>query len=255
MGRRWGIVALFVLMACAGIGFVVGITDGVPRSLPVRPIVASPAEESGEVLPARSYAQMRQFRVGANRQFASRVADLEPQTSADIPGNANSKRLSLVRRARGRAYEGAPPVIPHSVEPMSSDACRSCHQLGVQLGQALASRIPHQSLSECQQCHVAASPLEEPSVLSESRFEGRPAPLAGDRAWDGAPPTIPHPTLMRENCLSCHGVHGSPGMQTSHPERVNCNQCHASSAELDRMPGSTQRFLGDRLRAKEPGGE
>jgi cytochrome c-type protein NapB len=44
---------------------------------------------------------------------------------------------------------------------------------------------------------------------------------------------MPHPMHMRSECDSCHGPSGRPGLRTSHPDRQNCVQCHASSAPLD----------------------
>lgn len=47
-----------------------------------------------------------------------------------------------------------------------------------------------------------------------------------NRAFEGAPPTIPHTIEGREDCLMCHkdGIGGAP--KASHPERLNCDQCH-----------------------------
>ena len=50
---------------------------------------------------------------------------------------------------------------------------------------------------------------------------------------EGSPPVIPHKLFMRENCLSCHAGPSAPKeIRMSHPERVNCRQCH--------VPGNTQ---------------
>jgi len=40
---------------------------------------------------------------------------------------------------------------------------------------------------------------------------------------------------MRQDCTSCHGVTGLPGLRTPHPERFNCQQCHAQRAGRERM--------------------
>lgn len=246
MLRRWGVLGLVAVMACAGIGYVVGLTDGVPRSLPDRPPPAQVDDDSGDVLPARNYADLRKQRIGANRGFANKVDDLEPEVPAPPESiDTQAKEQSLLQRSQERAYDGAPPVIPHVVEQRSSDACRSCHKVGVQIGEVMAGRIPHFEMTECQQCHVAASPLEQTVVLTTSLFEGSRAPAEGDRAWPGAPPVIPHATWMRDNCLACHGPTGRAGLQTTHPERVNCTQCHAPSAQLNQAPFGPARFLRD----------
>jgi cytochrome c-type protein NapB len=104
----------------------------------------------------------------------------------------------------------------------------------VRVGDLSASRIPHPFLSSCTQCHVEqGSPALGPAAPVENSFTGLPAPFEGSRAWPGAPPVIPHSTLMRTDCLGCHGPSGPPGMQTTHPERHACVQCHAPSALFD----------------------
>jgi cytochrome c-type protein NapB len=48
------------------------------------------------------------------------------------------------------------------------------------------------------------------------------------------PPPIPHDLQFRENCLACHGGPAAvAAIRTSHPERVNCRQCH-----LEPEPGA-----------------
>ena len=48
-----------------------------------------------------------------------------------------------------RAYEGAPPLIPHDIEGMEG-ACLACH-FEVTAGAPIA---PHPDRASCQQCHV-----------------------------------------------------------------------------------------------------
>ena len=66
-----------------------------------------------------------------------------------------------------------------------------------------------------------------------AEFAGEQTTPAGARAYEGAPPTIPHRTLMRENCMSCHGEGGTSAIRTSHPDRQSCTQCHATDASYD----------------------
>ncbi len=56
------------------------------------------------------------------------------------------------------------------------------------------------------------------------------------RAFAGAPPIIPHPVLEfgRGNCLSCHLLGNAVKQDriapiTTHPKRLNCQQCHVES--------------------------
>jgi cytochrome c-type protein NapB len=100
-------------------------------------------------------------------------------------------------------------------------------------------------LTNCTQCHVEQqAELLDPFVLARNGFIGLPAPFEGIRAFSAAPPVVPHSTLMRTECLSCHGPHGPDGMETTHPWRQNCLQCHAPSAVLDQHPsGLDMRML------------
>jgi cytochrome c-type protein NapB len=136
---------------------------------------------------------------------------------------------SIVERAAGRAYDGAPPVVPHG----PAGECTTCHDDdGSEIaGVGVAPASPHGrermagDMRRCRQCHVAS--VTAASFVS-SRFNGLPqGPWRGGRFYDGAPPTIPHALQLRENCLACHGGPAARAeIRTSHPERVRCRQCH-----------------------------
>jgi cytochrome c-type protein NapB len=137
---------------------------------------------------------------------------------------------STVERASGRAYDGAPPTIPHSIR---IGACTSCHDAdGAAIdGVGVAPASPHDdnamlgSMRRCLQCHA---PAESSRSLVASRFTGLPqGPWRGQRATPGAPPTIPHSLQLRERCVACHaGPAARREIRTSHPERTRCRQCH-----------------------------
>lgn len=138
----------------------------------------------------------------------------------------------LASRAARRAYDGAPPTVPHPVDERASPNCVVCHEHGAMVGTLRAPAMSHAMLSSCLQCHVPelkvhASPVASTLVGSGNSFEPIPFGGVGTRAWPGAPPTRPHTLAMRTRCSSCHGVAGHPGLRTSHPERQNCEQCHA----------------------------
>lgn len=61
---------------------------------------------------------------------------------------------SMESRARLRAYEGAPPVIPHTTADMNLLTCRACHASGLQAGEKVARMASHAYLTNCLQCHV-----------------------------------------------------------------------------------------------------
>jgi cytochrome c-type protein NapB len=137
-------------------------------------------------------------------------------------------------RAERRAYDGAPPVIPH--KPLGG-ACTSCHATEAREvpGVGVAVANPHRhtpglsEASRCQQCHVFKT---TDSVFVASTFQGLAQDLRpGERMYAGAPPVIPHAYFMREDCASCHtGASARPEFRCTHPERTNCLQCHARTA-------------------------
>ena len=136
---------------------------------------------------------------------------------------------TMAQRADGRAYDGAPPVIPHAIV----GECITCHDDdGREIaGIGVAPASPHGSAAaagafrRCLQCHASS---QTSAVMVSSRFNGLPqGPWKGGRATPGAPPTIPHTLQLRENCLTCHAGQASRvEIRTSHPDRPRCRQCH-----------------------------
>lgn len=155
------------------------------------------------------------------------------EESLYVPGVQGAVKSSPAVRAARRAYDGAPPVIPHQSFGVG---CTQCHTLrGMSVPEfGFAPPSPHQNTpgmsdgSRCNQCHVFQQTDE---LFVASGFEGwRPDGQHGTRAYETAPPVIPHPVLMRENCLACHdGPAAREEIRTTHPERANCKQCHVPS--------------------------
>lgn len=145
---------------------------------------------------------------------------------------------SMEQRATLRAYEGAPPVIPHAITDLNIQSCRSCHAEGLRAGDKIAKMVSHTYLTSCTQCHAETQPNSPGStdLSSGNLFAGlRPSGYGGTRAWAGAPPVMPHTTFMRTNCISCHGEHGYDGWRPDHLSRTNCVQCHVPAAEFDQL--------------------
>ena len=139
---------------------------------------------------------------------------------------------SSIVRADRRAYDGAPPVIPH--KPLGA-ACTTCHtSTGMQIpNHGFAPANPHLGTSfaaateNCRQCHLFETTK---TVFAESEYEPLRQDLSpGDRLYPGAPPVIPHQILIRENCQACHvGPAARPEIRCTHPQRTNCVQCHVN---------------------------
>jgi cytochrome c-type protein NapB len=155
----------------------------------------------------------------------------EGTKKVSVPGHAGALKSTPAVRAERRAFDGAPPVIPH--QPLGAP-CIQCHNdVGMavpDLGYAPPS--PHKdtaregTMQNCRQCHVFRNATH---VFRDSEFAGRPqAVKKGDRLYQGAPPVMPHPALLRENCRACHdGPAAREELRCTHPERTRCIQCHA----------------------------
>ena len=261
MTGRLSAVFLFGVIAVAFVGYFVGISDGVPRDTDltlnggsdsgddesVLEMVAAEASDhahsdavnSGDSIVAVTYGEMRRSATGPTSQWKPSLQQI-PQVSYDLfeefkPSEADKEASTLTRASR-RAFNGAPPIIPHVIEKTDNSACYACHGKGMQIGDRVANRMSHGFLANCTQCHAPPAPKPFATVDSEveTTFVGLPAPRKGERAFPGAPPTIPHTTWIRETCLACHGREaGWAGLESTHPWRINCQQCHAPSASLN----------------------
>jgi nitrate reductase (cytochrome), electron transfer subunit len=248
--RRAASVAGLILVTAAVSGYFMGLRQTGSQLNAVQTISLVPealahsawnTETAAQM--AKGYAEQRRLQDGPNAGWQSDLSKLV-QPAADYHALTNvtdaERSVALQERAARRAYDGAPPVVPHPIEQHSAASCLSCHGPGLVIKDKVASKMSHAEYASCTQCHVPSVgsriPLTEPALLeplAENRFVGMNAPLKGDRAWAQAPPTIPHPTQMRADCLSCHGPQGLYGLRTPHPERHSCQQCHVPSAEME----------------------
>lgn len=207
----------------------------------VRP--AALVTPAGAVPVAPKYRDADRRRDGPNAHWHSHVGLLvQPPADAPPAQLTGEQRAAAVReRAARRAFDGAPPIVPHPIPQDSAAACLACHGAGLAVKDRFAPRISHAHFGSCTQCHVPAA--TGPRIqsgeavllapLMANTFTGATATGPGTRAWPGAPPTVPHPTFMRSDCLSCHGPRGLFGLRTPHPDRQSCVQCHVPNAALD----------------------
>ncbi len=173
-----------------------------------------------QALRAESVAPMRQA------SEAGLAMDMQPASGI--------KRRSLKGYYALRAYAGAPPSIPHAVDAriLREQSCNICHERGgfVQKFNAYAPVTPHPQYGNCLQCHVHAG--EGEFVAIDWRSTKKPA--LHRPALPGNPPPIPHTLQLRDSCLACHaGPAAVPEVRTSHPERLNCQQCHVPRLAQD----------------------
>jgi len=237
--KRWLHVGIALVLGVAGAGYVSGLRVGTGVRAEAGP--PEPRVESAERAP--SYAEAREVRQGANARMYDGALEVLADKVAPPPAQgeqmpADRQRVLASRRER-RAYDGAPPTIPHEIDQTGAPDCAGCHGRGLHLGEKSAPKLSHERYQSCTQCHVmgtAPKPLPKAHGLPANTFVGHTGEGGGQRAWTGAPPTIPHPTMMRSECNSCHGPGGKFGLKTPHPDRQSCTQCHAPSADLDQRP-------------------
>jgi cytochrome c-type protein NapB len=188
-----------------------------------------------------TYAQERERHHPNRLRHAGNLAAMAAQRPGvldPVPPMDDAHRAdALARRALRRAYDGAPPTVPHPVAQGAFPACLNCHREGLDVAGRVAPAMPHAELGNCLQCHVVtAQPMPGEALAGgpplDNAFAGLQPPRRGERAWPIAPPTVPHSTLMRGRCETCHGTL-SQGIRSTHPWRQSCTQCHAPSAALD----------------------
>lgn len=183
--------------------------------------------------------------------FRMKDAELAVALDATLGSGAEPRRLASYRSRR--AFPGAPPAVPHGLtaEEFRLTLCGSCHVRGGYVARfgKYAPVTPHPEYRDCLACHVPegskvgigfpnpvspvvcsqchrAPDLREPA-FAPIDWKPAPWPRLGQRAIAGGPPIIPHQLQLRGNCLACHGGPGAVvEIRTSHPERINCLQCH-----------------------------
>ena len=184
--------------------------------------------------------------------FRTSISDLAIDPAFGSRRSAHPRSLATYRNLR--AYDGAPPRLPHGLSPAEyqSGRCGNCHLRGgfsPRFG-AYAPVTPHPDWPSCLQCHLGTEPLmaiapalADPSdrciqchapdaVRPEESLPGwrglaAPAPR---RVARGAPPVIPHDLSTRGDCVTCHAAPGGvEGLRTRHADRANCRQCHLTS--------------------------
>lgn len=223
-------VALFAAVAVgmALFGFMAGLREPARAER-----YAPPASDHYSAPPAVSYSELPFATLRPNVGWDKSLSQLKfdkPEIFSPVVRTEEMKLAALADRAKNRAYDGAPPTVPHPVDSQSAASCLACHGEGIKVGDRVASKISHSVMTNCTQCHV-----EQSKAPVETSFVGVYRAGPGERANRGAPPTIPHQTWMRENCNSCHGLVTRPGTRTTHPWLSNCLQCHAPSAAIDQV--------------------
>lgn len=227
--QRFASLIAAIAVGIALFGFLTGIREPVQVERQITP----PTVDHHAAPVVVGYADLPTATITPNANWDRSLSQLQydkPGMFDPVIRTEEMKLAAIADRAKNRAYDGAPPTIPHPVDAHSVASCLACHGEGLKVGDRIASKMSHAMMTNCTQCHVEQSP-----VPVETTFVGVYRAGPGKRASPGAPPTIPHHTWMRENCNSCHGLVTRPGTRTTHPWLTNCTQCHAPSAALDQV--------------------
>lgn len=244
-------------------GFFMGLRQTGRATLQQREAWTAPAvmeaatgvihEDTVVAPPIVDYARLGEGSLHANRGWVNSLDKLVPPP----PPKAGYAFLStdeqtLVRRQRAsrRLYDGAPPTAPHPLDQLTPAACLECHGKPTSISGVMVPQMSHKLYANCLQCHVSSSGptstwrSREVALSDNNSFQGKPASGYGSRAYVGAPPVISHTTWMRQSCITCHGPGGTAAFRTSHPERQNCLQCHATDARTEQSPMIARASIG-----------
>lgn len=237
-------IIVAVVLTISVSGFFMGLRQTVSEtgdSSP-EPTVCEPAHDSNphHVAMAVGYTELHKHPLGPNTGFHSRLSQLKSTGTQSGEMDTNDSYALRLRREGRRAYDGAPPTVPHPIDQHTAKSCMQCHAESTRIGDVVAPAISHPQYTSCIQCHVSSEGLGSRWNTSEfdlhtgSQFRGNFAELKGTRAYPDSPPTIPHKVAMRQNCMSCHGTLGTSPIRTSHPDRQSCTQCHVPGAAVDK---------------------
>ena len=245
---RLALVVMAMILVTAVSGFFMGLRqtrDFSEITRETRALALDTGPESETSVPrAVTYTELPASGLLPNAGWTNSLENIawqKPSREALPVATGEEREAALDVRQSRRAYDGAPPIVPHPVDPLSSASCLLCHGRESQpvIAGETPPRMSHAEFANCTQCHVSTTGPGRGITLAElggkdtNTFQGAFPGLAGGRAYEGAPPTMPHHSHLREDCLSCHGPGRAQAIRTSHPERQSCVQCHAPSATLD----------------------
>ncbi len=195
---------------------------------------------------APRYKDIPSYKWKVDSGWVNSLTDLPHSTDKHKAGKVMSKadRAAAVKRRNARrAYNGAPPIIPHAIQTRDVQSCIVCHgkDSTVTVAGRNTPKMSHPYFTSCTQCHATkdgenflkGASKKITGIQVSSSFKGSASPGVGTRAYKGAPPTIPHRLNMRQNCMACHGEGMTEAITTSHPQRRNCLQCHALNSGFD----------------------
>ena len=173
-GRRvmmvGAVLAITIAFVASAVQIFHGTAQDTERAQGWKPPQAAVQPAPEGVGPALTYRELRSERRGPNAGWKSSIAALRtPPAPEVLEGRSERKTETLVRRRTLRAFDGAPPTIPHAVRSTNADDCLACHADGIVLDGRRATPISHPPYANCQQCHAAGHQCGCPAVQLRSR--------------------------------------------------------------------------------------
>jgi nitrate reductase (cytochrome), electron transfer subunit len=265
-GSKLALIALVVALTASVSGYFMGLrqTSRFDITQHQLPALTLDEETVDRPPPAPTYTTLRERAHHRNAGWRTSLSMLPPapEPQDTVPLTTEEREYLHARRGTRRAYDGAPPVVPHPIDQTSAASCLACHGQPTVIGGVSVAQISHPPYQNCLQCHAAGTgpgpgwthPSRSPALtLAANDFVGTSPPQLSRRAFDDAPPVIPHPVWMRENCMSCHGAGGSSAVKPDHGGRQNCLQCHAQESSLQQQPlVATQARCADEMNHLPP---
>ncbi|MBA4192897.1 MAG: hypothetical protein C0467_33480, partial [Planctomycetaceae bacterium] len=126
-----------IVIGIALFGFLSGIRE--PKAT-VR-LIPTPAANPGPIPVAVTYSELSDAKLRPNATWQQSLSQLKfdrPGIFDAVVRTDEMKLVALADRAKNRAYDGAPPTIPHPVEAQSAASCLVCHGEGLKVGDRLA---------------------------------------------------------------------------------------------------------------------
>lgn len=154
-------VVLAGVLILAVTGYFIGLRNisSLAASRDLASITDLPARstQAGTVPDARDYENMRHV-PKANHAWTNTLKNLRPLNESALQLEPS---FTLAAGADGsaqerRAYQGAPPLIPHSIDQTLVTSCLACHADGKIIKDRIAPKVSHPHFNNCTQCHVPA---------------------------------------------------------------------------------------------------
>ena len=166
-GRKLASLICSVVVALTVTGFFIGLQSpmnpfekaikGGVSSLRTFPEASSATQGSnGNVLAATDYRDIGEATRKRSLDWRTSLVDLKSKFDplAEVKVTPEQKAFALALREQNRAFNGAPPTVPHPIDQMSTQTCMACHGEGMKTESLRISKMSHQFLENCTQCHV-----------------------------------------------------------------------------------------------------